>query len=56
MLEPQQPILKELDGDVLIAAQILDRGLKSSDFIIATTNVGHLALFAPADIWTNIKI
>jgi hypothetical protein len=45
---------KELDGDVLIAAQALDMGLPSSDFIIATVNVGHLALFVPADLWTNI--
>lgn len=45
---------KELDGDVLIAAQALDTGLAPSDFIIATVNVGHLALFAPADLWTNI--
>jgi predicted nucleic acid-binding protein len=46
---------KELDGDVLIAAQALDTGLLPSDFIIATVNVGHLALFAPAELWTNIK-
>lgn len=45
---------KELDGDVLIAAQALDLGLPTSDFIIATVNVGHLSLFAPADLWTNI--
>ena len=45
---------KELDGDVLIAAQALDMGIPRSDFIIATVNVGHLALFAPADLWTNI--
>lgn len=46
---------KELDGDALIAAQALDVGLLPSNFIIATVNVGHLALFAPADLWTNIK-
>ncbi|HZT44523.1 MAG TPA: hypothetical protein VFA07_20335 [Chthonomonadaceae bacterium] len=46
---------KELDADVLIAAQALDIGLPSSDFVIATVNVGHLALFVPADLWTNIK-
>ena len=45
---------KELDGDVLIAAQALDMGLPLSDFMIATVNVGHLALFVPADLWTNI--
>jgi predicted nucleic acid-binding protein len=45
---------KSLDADVLIAAQALDMGLPASDFIIATTNVGHLAQFVPADLWTNI--
>ena len=38
---------KELDGDVLIAAQALDMGLPATDFIIATVNVGHLALIRP---------
>ena len=45
---------KELDGDVLIAAQALDTGLPLSDIIIATGNVGHLSQFVPADLWTNI--
>ena len=45
---------KELDGDVLIAAQALDMGLDLSSFIIATSNVGHLVQFVPADIWPNI--
>lgn len=26
-----------------------------SDFIIATTNPGHLSRFVPCDVWTNIK-
>jgi predicted nucleic acid-binding protein len=46
---------KALDADVLIAAQALDMGLPISAYIIATVNVGHLALFVPADHWTNIK-
>jgi hypothetical protein len=46
---------KELDGDALIAAQALDSGLPPSDFIVATGNVGHLAQFVSADLWTNIK-
>jgi hypothetical protein len=45
---------KELDADVLIAAQALDQGLHPQDFIVATVNVGHLALFVPASHWTNI--
>jgi len=43
---------------VLIAAQTLDYqatyGLATSDLTIATVNVGHLSLFVPADLWTNI--
>lgn len=47
--------MKELDCDVLIAAQALDMGLETTDFVIATVNVRHLALFAPAEVWQNIK-
>lgn len=47
---------KELDGDVLIAAQALDTGLSPSEFIVATVNVGPLALFVPADLWPNILL
>jgi predicted nucleic acid-binding protein len=46
---------KELDCDVLIAAQALDAGIPPSEFVIATVNVGHLAQFAPADLWINVK-
>ena len=45
---------KELDGDVLIVAQAIDMGFLTSDFIIATTNPGHLTQFVPCDLWTNI--
>jgi predicted nucleic acid-binding protein len=45
---------KELDCDVLIAAQALTMGVPASDLIIATTNVGHLSQFAAADLWPNI--
>jgi predicted nucleic acid-binding protein len=45
---------KELDGDVLISAQALDMALPTSDFVMATVNVGHLSLFVPADLWQNI--
>ena len=46
---------KELDGDVLIAAQVLEVGLPSSDYIIATTNPGHILQFAPCAVWTTIR-
>jgi len=29
--------------------------LGEADLIIATTNVGHLGRFAPADLWQNIN-
>lgn len=45
---------KELDGDVIISAQARGLGLTPPAYIVATTNVGHLSLFVPADLWTNI--
>jgi predicted nucleic acid-binding protein len=45
---------KELDCDVLIAAQALTTGRPISGLVIATTNAGHLARFVAADLWTNI--
>ena len=46
---------KEIDSDVLIAAQAIDTGLSPSNFIIATGNVGHLAQFVPVALWVNIR-
>lgn len=46
---------KELDCDVLIAAQALTIGISSTDLMIATTNVGHLSRFVTADLWANIS-
>lgn len=43
-----------LDGDVILAAQALSLGLSASDYLVATTNPGHLSRFVPADLWTNI--
>ena len=44
-----------LDGDVIVTAQALSLGLATSEFVIATSNVGHLSRFVPADLWSNIK-
>jgi predicted nucleic acid-binding protein len=44
-----------LDGDVILAAQAISLGFPPSEFIVATTNLGHIARYAPCDIWTNIK-
>jgi hypothetical protein len=46
---------KELDADVLIAAQVLDMNLKDGKFVVATTNVGHLSQFVPAKLWSDIQ-
>jgi predicted nucleic acid-binding protein len=43
-----------LDGDAILAAQALSLGVPTTDLIVAATNVGHLSLFVPADLWTNI--
>ncbi len=44
-----------LDGDVILAAQALTSGLSHANFVIATTNVSHLARFVAAQEWNNIK-
>jgi len=44
-----------LDADVILCAQVLSLGLSSPDYIVATTNVGHLSRFVPCEHWTNIK-
>jgi predicted nucleic acid-binding protein len=43
--------IKELDGDVILAAQALQ-----VDAIVATENVGHLSLFVEAKHWKDIVI
>jgi predicted nucleic acid-binding protein len=51
--------VRELDCDVLIAAQALDyqtvHGLSTAEIVVATTNVSHLSLFVPADRWENLQ-
>jgi predicted nucleic acid-binding protein len=41
-----------LDVDVILAAQALTFG--SPPVVVATTNVGHLSRFVPAELWQNI--
>jgi hypothetical protein len=41
-----------LDADMIIAAQAA--ALSNGGLVIATTNVRHLALFAPARVWREI--
>ncbi len=43
---------KELDGDVILAAQAILLGVP--DVVVATTNVGHLSRFVTAKSWQDI--
>ena len=45
-----------LDGDVILAAQTLSLGISPQEYVVATTNVGHLTKFVSCDEWTNIKL
>jgi hypothetical protein len=45
---------KELDGDVIVAAQAMGCPFPPGDVIVATTNPVHLARFPAADLWTNL--
>jgi len=44
-----------LNGDVILAAQALSVGTASDDVVVATTNVGHIARFVAASLWTEIE-
>lgn len=44
-----------LDADVILAAQALSLGVPKSNFVIATTNPGHLSRFVPAQLWSDIR-
>ena len=44
-----------LDADMILAAQATILGANGGDAVIATTNVRHLALFASARIWREIR-
>jgi predicted nucleic acid-binding protein len=45
---------KTIDGDMILIGQAA--ALVEAKWIIATTNVGYLARFAPADLWQNIRV
>jgi predicted nucleic acid-binding protein len=42
-----------IDADMILIGQA--QALQLPDAIIATTNVGHLTRFFPADLWSNVS-
>ena len=42
---------KALDGDVILVAQALTADVRTSDLVISTVKVGHIARFATALQW-----
>jgi hypothetical protein len=47
---------RELDGDVILAAQAIQLQAKGYEVTIVTTNVGHLAQFVHASHWQDLQI
>ncbi len=45
---------KALDGDVILAAQVLSSIDPSFNPIVATTNVAHIERFIPAQLWETV--
>jgi predicted nucleic acid-binding protein len=45
---------RELDCDVVLAAQALTLAPTSSRIVVATMNIGHLSQFVAAALWTDI--
>ena len=45
---------KALDGDVILAAQVMSSIDPSFNPIVATTNVAHIERFIPAQLWETI--
>lgn len=41
---------ESLDGDVILAAQVPRSGASTANLVLATTNVGHLSRFVPAEL------
>jgi hypothetical protein len=44
----------DLDGDMILIAQALSLNFPISSLVVATTNVTHIGIFAPAEEWRNI--
>ncbi|HEV2471027.1 MAG TPA: hypothetical protein VGS41_00060 [Chthonomonadales bacterium] len=46
---------KNIDVDMILAAQALSHNVPVSDVVAATVNLPHPALFVPARLWTDIE-
>ena len=46
--------IHSIDGDVILAAQVLTLSLISTDVIVASDNVRHLSRYVAADAWEKI--
>ena len=46
--------LRELDCDIVIAAQALDLSLPAEELIVATGNIRHIARLVRCELWKNI--
>ena len=44
-----------LDADLILVAQIRALGLSHSDYVVASSNLGHIGRFVPCEEWTNIQ-
>ncbi len=44
-----------LNGDVILAGQVLDQQLSLRDYVVATTNVQHLDQLINAKVWTDVE-
>ena len=44
----------ELDGDAILAGQVLTSSLAGRNTLVATMNVSHLARFLRAELWSSI--
>ena len=46
---------KALDGDVILAAQVVTANHQGHEPLVATTNVKHLERFVKARLWRDVK-
>ena len=44
----------DLDGDIILAAQVLALGLAPEEYVVATSNVRHLKPFINAEEWSSL--